>query len=306
MNPRITLEEEWTAWENELKQYEPRSSERRKALHKIAEIWSQLVETSQRLQADPLAKDPGQRYFGLDPLKISALNMALAIETDESTFLSLYLRMTHSLILSNIMRLRVLPSGSKKLQTQFHTLELVNFPKAKMHFEELERDLWKTRVKIQNEIADLREEYEMFVFTESSYEAARSFGTSKPDIQNHRSSWLAFSKFLTGVAVQIQAEHRAMLIKKSNRISAQREAIFENCAELLARKGEGKDAKKVQRHLRHNLTEIKRLENEIEATLSELSIPGLGDNVSLLVKKKPEQATTFQLIKNSQSTGDKT
>lgn len=299
------LETQWEAWELELKDYQPSSPERRKASHKIAEIWAQLVESSQRLQQDLLSKDPGQRYFGLDPLKISALNMALAIETDEHTFLSLYLKLTHNLILSNIMRLRILPNANRKMQAQFQAAELSSFPMARAHFDEQEQDLWKARIKLQNDIADLREDYELFVFAESSYEAARSFGTQKPDIQNHR-AWQAFSQLLTGVALHIHEEHKAQLIKRSRRIQTQRDALFENCAQLLARRSEGKDAKKVRRQLRHNLSEIKRLEQAIESTLSELSVPGLGDQASLLVKKKPGEATTFQLNKLSQSNGDKT
>ncbi|MBC7530503.1 MAG: hypothetical protein H7318_02930 [Oligoflexus sp.] len=306
MTQKQDLEVQWNQWELELTDYQPSSPERRKASNKIAEIWAELVETSQRLQQDPIAKDPGQRFFGLDPLKISALNMALAIETDEHSFLNLYLKLTHNLILSNIMRLRILPSGSRKMQAQFQAAELSSFPMAHLYFEEQERDLWKARIKMQNDIAELREEYELFVFAESSYEAARSFGAQKPDIQNHRVSWQAFSQLLTGVSLQIHDEQKNFLIKRSKRIQSQREALFEDCAQLLARKGEGMDVKKVRRQLRHNLSEIKRLEQEIEITMRELSVPGLGNQASLLVKKKPGEATTTQLNKLSQSTGDKT
>jgi len=308
MDNKHSLEAQWNVWELEVKEFEPISADRRKALFKIAAIWDDLAILTHEVQRDHLANDKGLRYLGLNALKIAALNMAQKIEADEVSYFNLTLQLTHNLILTNILRLRIFPNAPHKLRSQFQATELGVFLTAKTHFEKQEKDLWEERQRLQDEIAALRDDYEMFVFTESSFEAARSFGAQRPDVQSHRSSWNAFSKLLTGMALQIREEHRPHLIKRCAKIQAQREALFENCSLLLARreKENGKDVKRVQRQLRHNLAEIKRLEKEIELTLTELSIPGIGDQASLVVKKSPEQATTFQLIKLNQSTGDKT
>ncbi len=303
---RQSLEVQWNAWELELKDFEPISPERRRALFKIAGIWAQLATLSEDLQKDYLSNDKGLRYLGLNALKIAALNRVQKIEGDEVSYMHLCLQLTHNLILTNILRLRLHPGAHQKLKTQFQPEEISLYLSAKELFTKQEKDLWADRNALQKAIADLKEEYEMFVFTESSYEAARSFGTKKPDIESHRSSWNAFSQLLTSMALSIHEEQRGEFIKRCGRINAQREQLFESCRRLLEKQAAGKDVKRVQRQLRHNVLEITRLEKEINTALSELSVPGLGDQVSLRVKINPEQVTTFQRIKLSQTTGDKT
>ncbi|MBC7658294.1 MAG: hypothetical protein H7249_01150 [Chitinophagaceae bacterium] len=307
MNSKTALEELWTTWEKEVKDLEPFSIERKKAVSRITELWTDLGYISQRLERIPAVRDPSQRYFGLDPLKISALNIAQNIENDEFNLITLYFQHTHNLILSNILRLRVLPEAARKTQLLqfFTTADIASLGKAQYHLDHEEQALWQARAKMQIEIGELREAYGHFLFEESSYEAARSFSTDVA-AGTSRQAWVAFSQLLTGMSLHIHDENKAFVVKKSSRIEAQRESLFESCALLLAKKADGKDAKRMRRQLRQNLTDLKRLESEIESTLSELSNPASSDPASLVVKKNAEQATTFQLTKISQSTGDKT
>lgn len=306
MHERRSLEIAWENFEEEIAPWLPESGERRKVLQKIASLAADLSTLAQSVHQDPFLKNAAQRYFGLDPLKISALNLAHSLEEDEYRFLHLYLQLTHRLILANIMRLRVVPIGSKKLQTQFMAQELAHYPAALELMEGLEADLREEQAELQAKVNRLRSEYEMFLFVESSHEASRSFGAKSPNIRAHHSSWVAFAQLLTGLAVHVHEEQKAALIKKSRRIEAKRDALFESCAELFTKVAQSGDAKKIHRQLATNLAEIKKLESEIETTLSELSVPGLHDYASFIMKKNPEGSKTSEPNNISQRTGDKT
>lgn len=306
MNERRSLEIAWENFVKELAPYLPENAQRKKVLERIVDISLELSAIKQSLKKDPYLKNAAQRYFGLDPLKISALNLAFRLESDELRFLNLYLQLTHKLILANILRLRIIPQSPKKLQTLFSAQELAHYPAAQEMMNGLEQDLLEERRELEHRVSELRTEYEMHLFVESSHEAARSFGATVPNIRQHHSSWVAFAQFLTGLAVHVHESQKAALIHKSHRIAAKRETLFESCAELFAKAALGRDDKKVRRQLRNNLAEIKKLEAEIEATLGELSVPGIHDYASFIMKKTPDGSKTFELNNISQSTGEKT
>ena len=306
MHERRSLEIAWETFEEEIAPWLPQNGDRHKALQKIASLSAELTVIMQSVQEDPFLKNSALRYFGLHPLKISALNLAHSLQADEHHFLSLYLQLTHRLILTNILRLRLMPHGSKKLHTQFSAQELAYFPAALELMEALEKDLEEEHTELQAKVDQLRREYEMFLFVESSHEASRSFGAKTPDILAHHTSWVAFAQLLTGVAVHVHEEQKAGLIRKSRRIEAKRDALFESCAELFAKASQPGDAKKIYRKLSTHLAEIKKLEVEIETTLAELSVPGLHDYASFIMKKNPDGSKTSELNNISQRTGGKT
>lgn len=310
MHERRTLEMAFENFESEIANFLPKDSDRRKVMAKIVELSLELHSIKLSIEKDPFLKNAATRYFGLDPLKISALNLAHALESDEERFLRLQFDLTYKLILVNVIRLRVSPQTTRKLQSHFTGQELAHYPAARELMEHLEKDLVTDNAELQQTISALREEYEQYLFVESAHEAARSFGASSPNVRAHHSSWVAFSQFLTGLAVHVHEAEKAELIKKSRRIEAKREALFQSCAELLAKAAAGKDAKRIRRQLSVNLTEIKKVEAEIETALRELSVPGLHDYTSFIMKKDPDPSTTFELNKlsqsQSQSTGDKT
>ncbi|RYZ69265.1 MAG: hypothetical protein EOP09_07990 [Proteobacteria bacterium] len=172
--------------------------------------------------------------------------------------------------------------------------------------QNLEVELLQENAELQEVVKGLRKEYELFLFVESSHQAARSFGTQTPNIREHHPSWVAFAQFLTGLAVHVHESEKAELIRQSHKIEAKRAALFESCSELFAESVSVKNAKKIKRQLRSNLTEIKKLEAEIEGIVSQLSVPGLHDYASFIMKKDLNQSTTFERNNISQSTGEKT
>ncbi len=301
-----SLEIAFETFAEDIAPYLPSSGDKRKALQKIAEVSLELLSIKQSLPMDPFLKNAAQRYFGLDPLKITGLNLAAGLEVDEHRFASLYLQLTHNLILANILRLRVAPGATRKLQTHFSPAELAHFPAAKLLMENLEVEMERENGELQEVVSELRKEYELFLFVESSHEAARSFGAQTPNIREHHPSWVAFAQFLTGLAVHVHESEKAELIRQSHKIEAKRSALFESCSQLFSEYVSGKNAKKIKRQLRSNLTEIKKLEVEIEGIVSQLSVPGLHDYASFIMKKDLNQSTTFERNNISQSTGEKT
>lgn len=300
------LEISFENFAEEIKPLLPKQPARRKAFQTIIELTLELTEMKKSLLKDPFLKNAAQRYFGLDPLKISALNLAHSLEADEVRFFTLYIELTHHLILATVMRLRVQPGASRKFHTLFTPSELAHIPAAQILMDNLERELTAEHIELQEAVTELRKEYELFLFAQSSHEAARSFGAMAPNVPAHHPSWVAFAQFLTGLAVHVHESEKALLIEQSHKIEAKREALFASCSELFAKAGEAKESRKICRQLRSNLAEIQRLEAEIEAIVSQLSVPGLHDYASFIMKKNSEQSTTFELNNISQSTGDKT
>lgn len=304
MNERRSLEIAWDGFMSELSPYLPEAP-RRKTLEKIVDVSLEISAIKESLKKDPFLKNAAQRYFGLDPLKISALNLAFRLESDELRFINQYLQLTHQLILANILRMRIIPQASKKFQTLFSPSELAHYPAAQDMMNGIEKDLLEEARELEQRVNELRTKYELHLFEESSHEASRSFGATSPNIRQHHSSWVAFAQLLTGLAVQVHESQKSALVAKAHKISARRETLFESCAELFAKASVPGHDKKVKRQLRNNLAEIKKLEKEIETTLQELSVPGIHDYASFIMKKTPDESKTSEL-NISQSTGEKT
>ncbi len=301
------LEAEWHEWDETIKQFREGTPERIALIEGITALWIEIAELTKTFQKEINVKDPAVRYYGLDPLKITALKVTQDIETGEIAFVSDYLQLAHGLILGNIIKHRLFGVPIKELQTSFSPAELTHFAQTIEHLKTQQETLEATKKDLNEEIRELRQEYEEFLFAESSHEAARSFGSETPNIGHDRHSWDAFAQFLTSVSLKLREEHKPAFVKRCRKIEAKRQALFESSAGLLAKLDAPiKDARRVQKQLQANLTEIKRLEEEIEATIAELDVPGLGDQSAFVVKKTPEQATTFGPNKTRQNTGDKT
>ncbi len=306
MRDTRTLEIALETLEEELMAQLPKDPEIRRLYLKIAEISRDLNDIKMKMENDPFLKEAGFHYFGLDPLKISGLNLSYAIEADEHRFLFLYLKLSYNLILANLLRHRIVPKAKAELQIHFTQDELLHYAAAAEMMQGIEEELRLEAEELKEEEKEHRKNYESFLFVQSSHEAAKSFGAYRPDIKNHHPSWKAFSQLLTSLAVKIHESESQDFIIKCRKMNARREAIFENCAELFAQINAGEDGKKIYRQLSSHLSDIQKLETEIETTLSGLAVPGLHDYASFIMKKNRDEGTTFELNPISPKTGEKT
>jgi hypothetical protein len=154
----------------------------------------------------------------------------------------------------------------------------------------------QTEVNLQDELrvlhkqeAKLRQQYERFQFEESNRLAAQSFATFNRPLTSQRPTFDAFVRLLRTLAVHMS--HSRGQVKKIQQLAVnftkRSQILMEECSGLLRQDPQANTSQK-RRNLRlmqQNLTEMKRLESEIETTLSALGPIAPNSRSALRVKR---------------------
>ncbi len=163
----------------------------------------------------------------------------------------------------------------------------------KQSLEQTEITLQEDLEELKRQEGKLRQQYQRFQFEESNRLAAQSFATFSRSMSSQRPTFDAFSRLLRTLGVHMS--HSRGQVKKIQQLAVnftkRSQSLMEECSALLRQDPNANTSQKRRdlRLMQQNLAEMKRLEMEIETTLTALN-PG------------PQQSPVLRLKKASRST----
>ncbi len=198
----------------------------------------------------------------------------------------------------NLLRGRLL--GQKKpFQLDLGEAEIKQMLSRKQSLEQSEQMLDQELKAMQEREQFMRQRYESFQYEEASRQAALSFMAPTSSLSTQRTAFDALGRLLRTMAAH--TAHEAPQVKKIQKMTVnftrRSQTLMEQCSELL-RQGMGVDGSQRNRALRlmqQNLTELRRLETDIDTTLSALGPTARQKRPSFIVKKFGKQAKTIRL-----------
>ncbi|MDQ3235001.1 MAG: hypothetical protein M3Q07_24600 [Pseudobdellovibrionaceae bacterium] len=180
------------------------------------------------------------------------------------------------------------------------------FLQKKQSLEQTEITLKEDLQALQKQEAQLRQQYQRFQFEESNRQAAQSFATSHRTIAGQRPTFDAFGRFLRTLSVHMS--HSRGQVKKIQQLAVnftkRSQTLMEECSALLRQDPLANTSQKRRdlRLMQQNLAEMKRLESEIETTLSVLG--PLPEHRSPLRLKKTSRPTVSAYLDPSRDRTD--
>ncbi len=167
--------------------------------------------------------------------------------------------------------------------------------------EQTEQVLKSDLEHLQKQEAKLRKQYERFQFEESNRQAAQSFASLSRPATSQKPTFDAFGRLLRTLAVHMS--HSRSQVKKIQQLAVnftkRSQTLMEDCSSLL-RQDPSINTSQKRRNLRlmqQNLNEMRRLEREIETTLSALE-PTPPNARSILQLKKPSRGAFSALLEH--------
>ncbi len=163
----------------------------------------------------------------------------------------------------------------------------------KQSLEQTEITLQEDLEELKRQEGKLRQQYQRFQFEESNRLAAQSFASFSRSMSSQRPTFDAFSRLLRTLGVHMS--HSRGQVKKIQHLAVnftkRSQSLMEECSALLRQDPNANTSQKRRdlRLMQQNLAEMKRLEMEIETTLTALN-PG------------PQQSPVLRLKKASRST----
>ncbi len=163
----------------------------------------------------------------------------------------------------------------------------------KQSLEQTEITLQEDLEELKRQEGKLRQQYQRFQFEESNRLAAQSFASFSRSMSSQRPTFDAFSRLLRTLGVHMS--HSRGQVKKIQQLAVnftkRSQSLMEECSALLRQDPNANTSQKRRdlRLMQQNLAEMKRLEMEIETTLTALN-PG------------PQQSPVLRLKKASRST----
>lgn len=169
----------------------------------------------------------------------------------------------------------------------------------KQSLEQTEITLVEDLEELKRQESKLRQQYQRFQFEESNRLAAQSFASFSRSMASQRPTFEAFSRLLRTLGVHMS--HSRGQAKKIQQLTVnftkRSQTLMEECSALLRQDPTANTSQKRRdlRLMQQNLAEMKRLEMEIETTLSALS-PGPRNGPVLRLKKtsKPTVSTFLE------------
>lgn len=168
----------------------------------------------------------------------------------------------------------------------------------KHSLEQTEATLQEDIRQLQKQEARLRQQYQRFQFEESNRLAAQSFATFNRPLASQKPTFDAFGRLLRTLAVHMS--HSRGQVKKIQQLAVnftkRSQTLMEECSALLRQDPQANTSQKRRdlRLMQQNLTEMKRLESEIETTLSALG--PLPPHRSVLRVKKASRSTVSAFL----------
>lgn len=167
----------------------------------------------------------------------------------------------------------------------------------KQSLEKTEHVLKEELKTLQNQELRMRSQYERFQFELANREAAQSFGPMTHTISQQKPTFEAFGRLLRTLAVHMS--HSRPQVKKIQQLTVnftkRSQILMEHCSSLLRQDPSSYGAPKNRntRLIHESLLEIKRLEDEIETTLSALSPETRAHRPVLRVKNSSSSASSY-------------
>lgn len=213
-------------------------------------------------------------------------------------FASRYADYLEKLLWLNLMRGRLF--GIKKhFQLDMGEQDVQQMLKRKQSLEQSEQLLLQEVKIMQEREQALRRRYDNFQYEEATRQAAQSFMAPLSNLSSQRTAFEAFGRLLRTMAAH--ASHDGPQVKKIQRMTVnftkRSQTLMEHCSELL-RQGtgvRGSQRRSTLRLMQENLSELQRLEAEIDTTLSVLTPGSQQKRPSFIVKKVLKQAKTIRL-----------
>jgi hypothetical protein len=167
------------------------------------------------------------------------------------------------------------------------------FLQKKQSLEQTEITLQEDLEELKRQEQKLRQQYQRFQFEESNRQAAQSFATFSRSLVSQRPTFDAFGRLLRTLGVHMS--HSRGQVKKIQHLAVnftkRSQTLMEECSALLRQDPNANTSQKRRdlRLMQQNLAEMKRLETEIETTLTALSPP-------------PQQGPVLRIKKASRAT----
>lgn len=285
-----TIESEWKAWDEQIAALEANLSPKRKAvLSRISTEWIKLRQALFELPGMQMSMHQNERLIqGHDPLKITLMNLARELTELNIAFFRRLLTHSRNLVILQLTNRRM---AQHKFAPEFNAQSIKYLHIASADLDVSHEKLLLQAEELENDINDLRAQYDNFLVEENAFEAAHSFG---PDRIPGERPWEGLSRLLKGIAIQTRQDpEKDKLLQKSQQIFVKRsENILEECGELLGRDITADPSKRIVtlKRMKKTLIEIKRLEQEMEDSLTVAAMP--EQTLSLLVKKTSDHAKT--------------
>ena len=162
----------------------------------------------------------------------------------------------------------------------------------KQSLEQTEITLQEDLDELKRQESKLRQQYQRFQFEESNRLAAQSFANFSRSMASQRPTFEAFSRLLRTLSVHVS--HSRGQTKKIQHLAVnftkRSQSLMEECSALLRQDPTANTSQKRRdlRLMQQNLTEMKRLETEIETTLTALApVPQHGPALRLKKTSRP-------------------
>lgn len=162
----------------------------------------------------------------------------------------------------------------------------------KQSLEQTEITLQEDLEALKRQESKLRQQYQRFQFEESNRLAAQSFASFSRSMTSQRPTFDAFSRLLRTLGVHMS--HSRGQVKKIQHLAVnftkRSQTLMEECSALLRQDPSANTSQKRRdlRLMQQNLAEMKRLETEIETTLTALSpAPSHGPMLRLKKASRP-------------------
>ncbi len=200
----------------------------------------------------------------------------------------------------NLVRGRLLGRKNPfRLDISEHDVQ--QFLQKRQSLEQTEQLLQEELKDLQKQESKLRAQYERFKFEDSNRQASQSFAAISRSSTSQRPTFDAFGRFLRTLAVHMS--HSRPQVKKIQQLTVnftkRSQALMEECSSLLRQDPQSNTSQKRRnlRLLQQNLVEMKRLEREIETTLSALG-PITPSHSSVLRVKKANRSALSALLEH--------
>jgi hypothetical protein len=192
----------------------------------------------------------------------------------------------------NLLRGRLL-GRTNPFRLDITEADIQAFLQKKQSLEQTEISLQEDLAELKRQEAELRQQYQRFQFEESNRVAAQSFAGPQRSISSQRPTFEAFGRLLRTLAVHVS--HSRGQVKKIQHLAVnftkRSQTLMEECSALLRQDPTANTSQKRRdlRLMQQNLAEMKRLECEIETTLSTLT-------------PSPQYRSVLRLKKSSRTT----
>ncbi|WP_141731201.1 hypothetical protein [Oligoflexus tunisiensis] len=199
----------------------------------------------------------------------------------------------------NLLRGRLL-GRTNPFRLDISEADIQAFLQKKQSLEQTEITLQEELAELKRQETELRQQYQRFQFEESNRLAAQSFASSQRSLSSQRPTFEAFSRLLRTLAVHVS--HSRGQVKKIQHLAVnftkRSQTLMEECSALLRQDPTANTSQKRRdlRLMQQNLAEMKRLECEIETTLSTLG-PS-PQYRSVLRVKKASRATVSAFLEH--------